>query len=246
MSATATLAGNSRQALYAADMVAENASKQLMKEPGWGTLQHYHSIPFYVYVKFAKWDEILEMANKVEDLDYPSAMFHYARGMAFAAKGDLTKAEEELYKLYVLSEKITLKDVTIWEINSVFELVQIAKLVLEAKIAANKKDFDTSKKLLTAAIGIEDALNYNEPPDWFFSIRHELGHVLLEEGSAEQAIKIYLEDLEHHQKNGWALNGLADAYEAIGDQNKSEEVRRQFEDAWSIADVDLTNSVVAK
>jgi hypothetical protein len=60
LAATATLEGNSKWALYAAEALQKKANKQLMTEPGWGTIQHYYTIPYYVYVKFGKWDDILK------------------------------------------------------------------------------------------------------------------------------------------------------------------------------------------
>jgi tetratricopeptide (TPR) repeat protein len=246
MSATATLAGNSEQALLAADMVSKNANKQLMREPGWGTLQHYYTIPFYVYVKFAEWDKILAFENEAEELDYPSAMLHYARGMAFVGKNDVEKAEKELYSLYTYAENINLRDITIWEINSVFELIQIAKNVLEAEILAKKNKYDKSIAVLKEAIKIEDALNYNEPPDWFFSVRHRLGSVLLAAGLSDEAIIVYQKDLERLPKNGWALSGLSEAYLSSGAVAKSEATKALFEEAWTAADISLTNSIVQR
>ena len=55
MAATATLEGNSEFGIMAANKVAAHSNRQLMKEPGWGTIQHYYTIPYYVNVKFGKW-----------------------------------------------------------------------------------------------------------------------------------------------------------------------------------------------
>lgn len=139
MAGTATLEGNSKWAIYAADEVTKNANIQLMKEPEWGTLQHYYTLPFYVYVKFGKWEEILEMKNEVPDLDYPSALLHYAKGMAYLGKGKIQQAKKELESLTTISLNEELKKVTIWDINSVYELVQIAEKVLRAEILAEEK-----------------------------------------------------------------------------------------------------------
>ena len=78
--------GNSYWGILAAEKMAEQVSIQLMQEPGWGTLQHYCTIPYYVYVKFGKWDKILGLPANVPSLTYPSAVRAYARGMAFLGK----------------------------------------------------------------------------------------------------------------------------------------------------------------
>jgi tetratricopeptide (TPR) repeat protein len=244
MAATATLEGNSKWALYAADEVAKNSSVMLMKEPGWGTIQHYYTIPYYVYVKFGKWDEILRMKNNVPDLGYPTAIWHYARGMAFLGKKNIEDAKKELKLLKIISSNNELKDVTIWDINSVYELVQIAEKVLNAEIKSSEGNFSKSIVLLKEAISIEDNLNYNEPPDWFFSVRHNLGAIQLQSGLNEEAIKTYLDDLIRLPKNGWALKGLENAYFNLNDMSNLKESKQKFIKAWENSDITLSSSVI--
>jgi tetratricopeptide (TPR) repeat protein len=244
MAATATLEGNSKWAIYAAEALQRNANKQLMREPGWGTIQHYYTIPYYVYVKFGKWDDILKIKNEVSDLDYPTAILHYARGMAYLGKGNAEDAKKELNALKKIASKETLKEITIWEINSVYELVQIAYKVLSSEILAQEKNFKQSIILLNEAIVIEDALNYNEPPDWFFSVRHNLGATQLDAGQYREAISTYQQDLKNLPKNGWALKGLSMAYSKLGDLSSENETEKRFNEAWQTADIELKSSVV--
>lgn len=244
MAATATLEGNSRWALYAADEVAENANQQLMKEPGWGTLQHYYTIPYYVYVKFGRWKDILEMQNDVPALKYPTAVLHYARGMAFLGLNDLESAKSEWKSLNSIAGDTALQKITIWDINSVYDLVQIAGKVLRAEILAKEKKYEQSVALLKEAINIEDNLQYDEPPDWFFSVRHNLGAIQLAYGKYRDAVNTYEEDLVKLPKNGWALKGLALAYYNLNEPDKAGETEERFEKAWATADVELNSSVI--
>ncbi|MEJ7679741.1 MAG: hypothetical protein WKG06_18175 [Segetibacter sp.] len=89
-----------------------------MKQPGWGTLQHYYTIPYYVAVKFGMWDTIASIAMPEENLVYLRAVLHYARGMAYLGKNHLTNADNELSILTKLSKDSTLKTITIWDINN--------------------------------------------------------------------------------------------------------------------------------
>ncbi|WP_298238152.1 hypothetical protein [uncultured Algibacter sp.] len=239
MAATATLEGNSHWAMIGAKKVSEHVHPEIMKEPGWGTLQHYYTIPYYVAVKFKKWDEILEMKLETYDLKYPKAIRHYAEGMAYLGKHDLNKAKIELAALNELSKDESLKDVTVWDINSVYTLVQIAENVLKAEILAYERDYKASIVLLKEAVKMEDALNYNEPPDWFFSIRHHLGHVLLLNGQKRLAIETYLEDLERLPKNGWAYHGIKTGYEALNDNQNTLKYEALFKESWEHADFEL-------
>lgn len=244
MAATATLEGNSEWALYASDEVAKNANLQLMLEPGWGTLQHYYTIPYYVYTKFGKWNEILQMENEVPALKYPSAILHYAKGMAYLGIGKPEKAKQELETLQAIAKDTGLKEITIWDINSVYDLVRIAEKVLYAEIMADERNYDQSISIFNEAIEIEDNLNYNEPPDWFFSVRHNLGAVQLEAHRYGEALSTYQDDLDRLPENGWALKGLTLAYSGLNEGEKLEQLESRFRDAWAHADVSLQSSVI--
>ncbi len=242
MAATATLEGNSHWALLASQKVSNYISTILMKEPGWGTLQHYYVIPYYVNVKFGKWDELLALQVSDTTLHYPMAMMHYGHGMAYMGKGQLNLAKKELTELKKLASDEKMKEITIWEINSVYTLVQIASNLLEAEILAEEKNFDQSIQLMRQAVLLEDGLNYNEPPDWFFSIRHHLGAALIQAGQYEEAVKVYEDDLKKFKKNGWALHGLKVAYQKLN--KNTSEMEQMLSKAWTNADVTLVSSSV--
>ncbi|MBU3821678.1 hypothetical protein KO566_06370 [Flavobacteriaceae bacterium XHP0103] len=239
MAATATLEGNSHWAMIGANKVSEHVHPEIMKEPGWGTLQHYYTIPYYVAVKFKKWDDILDLKLETYDLKYPKAIRHYAEGMAYLGKGDIDKAKAELSALETLSKDEDLKTITVWDINSVFELVQIAHNVLQSEILAEEGQLNESIKILKETVAMEDALNYNEPPDWFFSIRHHLGVKQLKAKQYDEAIKTYTEDLTYFPKNGWAYHGLKQAYTGLGDVENTAKMDNLIAESWAYADLDI-------
>jgi tetratricopeptide (TPR) repeat protein len=242
LAATATLEGNSKWGIEAANKVAENTHKQLMKEPEWGTLQHYYTIPWYVLVKFGQWETILKTKNEFESLAYPKAIQAYARGMAFLGLGNTEKAKEELLRLNTIAEDPSIEEINVWELNDAINLVKIAQYVLEAEILASENHFDESISLLEEAVEMEDELNYNEPPDWFFSVRHHLGAVQIEAGKYADAVKTLEEDLEIFPKNGWALHGLELAYNKLNNRQKANEISELLADVWTTADIELTNA----
>lgn len=241
MAATATLEGNSHWAMIGANKVSEHVHPDIMKQPGWGTLQHFYTIPYYVAVKLKKWDAILDIKMETYDLDYVQAIRHYAEGMAHLGKGNLEEATHELEALKALSKNEALKEITIWDINTTYDLVQIASKVLEAEILASEGEhnYKASIVLLREAIAIEDALNYNEPPDWFFSVRHHLGRILRLNGQKRLAIETYLEDLKNFPKNGWAYHGIMQAYKELEDKDNVQRYTKLFEESWKTADIKL-------
>ncbi|KPK12213.1 MAG: hypothetical protein AMJ62_15975 [Myxococcales bacterium SG8_38] len=135
-----------------------------------------------------------------------------------------------------------MEQIRIWGINPTSSLARIAALVLEAEIAAARRDIETAVARLRQAIAIEDALVYGEPPDWFYPVRHNLGAVLLEAGRPKAAEKVYREDLDRFPDNGWSLFGLAQSLRAQGKKRQADEVQRGFELAWQYADVQITAS----
>jgi len=242
LTATATLEGNSKLAWEAAKKLQQHTAKDIMRLPGWGTLQHYYTIPYYIAVKHSMWDTILSTTPPAKDLVYPKAVWHYAQGMAFLGKHSLPDAEKQLDSLRLLAADATLQDLTIWDINTTADLVQIAVNVLSAGIAVKQDQLSKSETLLKEAVAIEDRLNYNEPPDWFFSVRHHLGAVLLKAGKYSEAEEVYREDLQIWRKNGWALIGLYNALVKQHRVNEAQEAKSAFNESWKYADVKLLSS----
>lgn len=157
-------------------------------------------------------------------------------------KNRISDAQKELDRLKTLAADSTLQHLTVWNINTMADLVQIAVRVLAAEVAAKQNHPDISVSLLQEAIAIEDNLNYNEPTDWFFSVRHNLGAVLLANGKYSDAESVYRKDLQTWKKNGWALIGL---YHSLIAQNKNREaqkIKSAFDEAWKFADVEIASS----
>ncbi|WP_347053595.1 tetratricopeptide repeat protein [Flavobacterium olei] len=74
------------------------------------------------------------------------------------------------------------------------------ELEVQAGVEAKKNNLDKAIVFLKKAIAIEDQLNYNDPPDWFFSVRHYLGVVLLKAGKYAEAEKSTDKIYKHSQK----------------------------------------------
>ncbi len=242
MSATATLAGNSKVAIEAAKATSELAHPQLMKEQGWGTLQHYYSIPYFILVKFGKWQQVLNIPEETVELTYPRAVRHYARGMAFAASNDPEKARFELKQLKELSTDESISEITIWDINPASSILEIAIKVLEGEIAIAEKEYDKAVESFRDAVTIEDGLNYDEPPDWFLSVRHHLGEALIRAANPAEARKVFERDLEIFPENGWALHGLMISHRDLGNEEEMNSYNERYFKAWEHADIGLSVS----
>lgn len=240
LAACAFLEGNSAKAIDAAWAVARKADISQLNDNI--SIQHYSIIPYYVLMHMGKWDDILKLPQPDNNLKYPAAIWHYVRGMALAAKGKTNEAEKELSALRVISKDGSLKKQLIWEVNSAGDLADIAALVLQAELLARNQQYDAASILFRKAMAIEDALTYQEPPDWFFSVRQTFGHWLVQAGRFAEAETIYRDDLLMYPMNGWSLKGLHNSLQGQGKLKEAAEVDKQFNDAWQWADIKINSS----
>jgi tetratricopeptide (TPR) repeat protein len=240
LAACAFLEGNSKKAINAAWSIARHSDMTHIYENA--AIQHYSIIPYYVLTQLGKWDDVLTLQQPDTALIYPLAIWHYARGMAFSGKNDVEKAAKELQAIREIGKDPRLASLFIWGVNSAAQLTLIATNVLTGEINAKKGSFDEAITILEQARDIEDSLMYQEPPDWFFSTRHTLGHVLLQAKKFEQAEKVYLQDMIIYPENGWALMGLYKSLIGQGKIREAKLVKTRFDKAWKWSDLLISSS----
>lgn len=190
----------------------------------------------HVYIRFGMWDEILALAPPRTDSALRIAMFHYARGVAFAATGKVSEArvEQGLFTKAVarVDETAMLGN------NPARTALSIGDAVLEGEILYRAGEHDKAFASLETAAQRYDALRYDEPTSWMMPPRHALGALLLESGRTERAIAVYRQDLAAHPENVWSLQGLTEALRATGAAD-AEAVAARFERAAKIADIEI-------
>jgi tetratricopeptide (TPR) repeat protein len=231
----ASMNGNYAEAKKNADLLVANVSPHLKEMP---PLEGFMTIAMAVDVRFHQWDAILAMSRPDPDLKITTGFWHFARGMALAGTGKLNEAEAE-YKIVAEAEQNTPPDVVFAAPinNKAKDILKISEDVLGAKIATARKDYAQAMLLLTAAVAIQDTLKYGEPPDWFFPVRESLGGVLLINGDAAGAEKIFRADLERNPRNPRSLFGLQQALKAQNRNYDAGFVEAQFRDSWKGGDV---------
>lgn len=240
--AAAALSGQSELGLSSAQAMAENTDLQVAREPGLGTLQHYWVTPLYAMVRFGEWDEILATPQPDDDLMYPRGVWQFARGMALVRRGGTDGAEVAADALAGIITNPAIDAVTVWDINASRALLEIAEGVLRGEIALEQGDHDAAVAHFEQAVAMQDNLNYDEPPPWPMSVRHNLGAALLEASKPIDAERVYRRDLAEFPENGWSLMGLALSLEAQRQSREAREVRERFEKAWQFADIEIDGS----
>lgn len=241
--AAAIKIGRQQLAMQAALDTAAHVDPAMMRDPEFGgTLQHFWLLPLYTKALFGNWPEILSEPAPPADLPYPTAVWHYTRGLAYVRQGKLEAAQQELAQLKEIARDPAVANLTIFDLNAVVGILNIAEAVLAGEIAAAQGNYETAVRQLQLAVQFEDGLNYTEPKDWYLPSRQVLGAVLLEAGNAVEAEQAFRDDLRDHPQSGWALFGLEQSLRAQGKIDEAENVLRTFRQVWSDADVTLTTA----
>jgi tetratricopeptide (TPR) repeat protein len=205
-------------------------------------LQGFLVVPYWAMVRFGQWDDILADKGPRFETAFTRGAWRYARALAYTAKDRVDEAEKELHELQSLLGDASLKQQTTFSTNNGFAILRIAPEVVAGEIAAKRKDWDAATLHLDRAVRYEDALIYQEPPDWHAPVRQNLGAVLMQAGRADEAEAVYWEDLKKNPGNGWTLFGLMQALRAQGKKEDAALVEERFKRAWKDADITLDSS----
>ncbi|MDD9997458.1 MAG: hypothetical protein OXQ89_06890, partial [Rhodospirillaceae bacterium] len=170
-------------------------------------------------------------------LPYATAMWHYGRGLAFAAKGDVNSAQGELAALQATRDSDKFDLVVLRRRAEISrKLVDIAANLVRAGIEKHLGNTGREVELLGEAVDIQLTLPYSEPPFWHFPVRQALGTALLRHGDADGARAVFEADLAEFPENGWSLHGLRAALAESG--RSTGEVERRLEVAWQHSDIE--------
>jgi tetratricopeptide (TPR) repeat protein len=233
----ASMNGNYAESRKAAEMLAAHVGPMVKDIP---PLEGFMTIPMAVEVRFQKWEQILAAPAPDSSMKVAGVFWHFARGMALAAKGRVPDAEKEYQMVHQAADMTPPDAVFAMPVNNkAKDVLTIAQNVLGAKIALAKKDFAAALPMLRQAVAIQDSLKYSEPPDWFFPVRESLGAVLLMDGNAKEAEKTFREDLERNPRNPRSLFGLTEALKAQKRTYDAQFVDHQFQSSWKAPNTKL-------
>jgi tetratricopeptide (TPR) repeat protein len=238
---SATMEGRSVVAINAARKAASSIPADAWRQVP--LLHQFLVAPLFAYTRFGEWELILSAPRPPNDSLFWTGVWHYARGLAFTATGKLDDATQELDNLQKIAAQRSLEGYRVtFSRNGAESILEIAVEVLAGELAAKRGDYDHAIARLHRGILLEDNLIYNEPPDWHVPVRQSLGAVLLDAGRFAEAEAIYWQDLSRNRENGWSLFGLMQSLRAQGKEEEAGKVEKQFQKAWSQADVTLTAS----
>lgn len=227
--------GRFSEALTSANQLEEFYAPHFHRMP---EMEHYAVAPLIVLLYFHHWNEILSLPEPIKKMQGTHILWHFGRAVASAALGNLKKAEEE--RQLFIKEKNLLPEDLEFGLNKIGNIVKIAELVLESRIAEAENNSSKAIQLLKDAVAVQDSLIYNEPPDWLYPVRDSLGGLLLQNKLYKEAEEVFRQDLKRHPRSGRALFGLKESIKAQGRTHDFYYVDRQFQEAWKFSPIELT------
>jgi predicted Zn-dependent protease len=226
---SAQMGGDGPTALDAAGKLDVSLSDAVVAQ--FAFLEPLKAAPYLAHALFSAPEAILGLKAPPKEQALVSALAHYARALALAAKKDATGAQREIDAIAAIEQKADFKPYADWAVPGK-EIVQTARLVARARLADAQGDLAGAAKAYEEAIAIEDALAYMEPPYWYYPIRQSLGSVYLRQGKLDAAEKALRDSLARVRSNGWALAGLAEVYKRKGDAKAEASARRAYARTW--------------
>jgi tetratricopeptide (TPR) repeat protein len=194
-------------------------------------VQPVKAAPYFAHALFSPPDVILALPDPGGAIPYVKAIWHYARGVAYAAKRDGTAAAAEANAIETIERTADFSLLTASGIPAK-EVLTLARAVIGGRVAQSQGDYATAVKHFAEAATIQDTLAYTEPPYWYYPVRQSLAAALLQAGRLDEAEQQFQRALNRAPANGWSYFGLAQVYKARGDSAGAEKAEAELAKTW--------------
>jgi tetratricopeptide (TPR) repeat protein len=250
-SVSAAFLGSSREAIDAARKTRAHVQRFVVNEPG---LQRYMTGDLMMLVAHQRWDDIM----KQEEKDIPEgcyrqepftedtgcrilkSMLHWARGMANSVQNRPLDARASYRLMAAQIAAVAPPSPTGWGNNTAAAVLAIPDELLLARISWDEGFRERAIEHLKLAVTKEDALTYDEPPQWFAPTRESLGGAYLQTGAFKLAKDTFEVAAYRHPNSGRALYGLMRALQGLHDDTRAAEVKIEFDAAWVGHDYEMS------
>ena len=250
----AMFAGRFQPAWQAARAIRDTLTPDVLQAGGPHmliTLEGYYSMAMHVLVRFGQWRQIVEAPLPADPELYcvSTAMHRYARGVAYAALGEIEAAQREQAHFEAACARIP--DERRFFNNHAHDILAIGAEMLAGELAYRQGAHDDAFAHLRRAVHLDDNLFYTEPWAWMHPPRHALGALLLEQGRVTEALAVYEADLGlddslsrccRHPDNVWALHGYVECLTRLGQDAEAAELQPRLDRAVAMADVAIAAS----
>src|SRR3954453_6225581 len=187
--------------------------------------------PYYAHALFSSPDAILALPDPGNSIPYVKAMWHYARGVAYAARRDSVAGKAEANAIDTIERTADFSLLKTAGIPA-SEVLQLARTVVEGRLAQAEGDSNKAIERFEQAATLQDALPYTEPPYWYYPVRQSLAAALMQAGRLPEAEGQFQRALRKTPHNGWSYYGLAELYRSTGDSESAKEAEANLAKTW--------------
>ncbi len=252
---TCMLLGQFQPAMAAAQEICENLPPDVinLKDKPFiaSTMEGYYAMKMHVLVRFGKWREIIDTPMPQDPKLYcvSTCMHHYAKGIAYAAMKEFTKAEDHKCQFYESLERV--HPGRKFFNNPATKTLGVGEKMLLGELEYHKGNHEVAYAHLRESVQRCDDLHYSEPWPWMHPPRHALGALLMEQGHYKEAEEVYRADLglinavqrcAQHKNNVWSLHGLVECLRHRGETKERIDLEALLTSALANTDVAVTSS----
>jgi tetratricopeptide (TPR) repeat protein len=227
--ASAQMAGDGVTVIASADKLRGLIPDEVAR--GIALVHPVKAAPYFAHAQFSAPDAILALPDPGDTMPYVKAIWHYARGVAQAARHDLNAATAEANAIETIERTADFSLLTASGIPAQ-EVLRLARTVILGRIAQAQGNFGGAVEQFAQAALIQDALPYTEPPYWYYPVRQSLAAALLQAGRLPEAEEQFMRALKRAPANGWSYFGLLALYQARGDSRAAAKAEADLARTW--------------
>jgi len=250
--------GQFKPAIEAANEMIATLPEELLRvqsPPMADWLEGFISMKQHIYIRFGKWQEIIEQALPRDRALFcvTTAMMLYAKAVAYAASGDVENGEK--YAALFDEAVKNVPDTRYIFNNTCLDILAVAREMMLGEVAYRRENYDISFAHMRKSVELDDALPYDEPWGWMQPTRHALGALLLEQGHIEESARVYRADLGldkslsracQHPDNVWSLIGYYDCLQLLGREEEATLIGQRLALAKARTDTAVKSSCFCK
>jgi tetratricopeptide (TPR) repeat protein len=227
--ASAQMAGDAATVIAAAEKLRGLIPDEVAR--GIAMVHPVKAAPYFAHAQFSAPDTTLALPDPGDGIPYVKAMWHYARGVAFAAQRKFDAANAEAEAIAAIARSA---DFTLLKASGVpaSEVMRLAQHVIRGRVAQGQENFAAAIVQFEAAAALQDALPYTEPPYWYYPVRQSLAAALLQAGRFAEAEDQFARALKRAPANGWSYYGLSQVYKARGDTAAAVKAEADLAKTW--------------
>ena len=227
--ASAQMAGDGPAVIAAAEKLRGLIPDEIAR--GIAMVQPVKAAPYFAHAQFSAPESILALPDPGDAIPYVKAIWHYARGVAYAARHDFSAATGEANAIEAIERSA---DFTLLKASGIpaQDVLRLARTVLLGRVAQAQGDFNAAVGQFEQAASIQDALAYTEPPYWYYPVRQSLAAALLQAGRLTEAEDQFLLALKRAPANGWSYFGLTQLYKQRGDAAAADKAEADLARTW--------------